>query len=134
MEYGTDIIEWLQSLPIGSAVEIEDEVVTLDVKPTGAVLSGLLLAPYTQAQLQDALKCGFQNALFHEAGLGMLPDGSELVLNQWLPNVRKWTEAADELEELLTQLAAWREALTPSGPAKSSLATVADRNEQRLRR
>jgi hypothetical protein len=134
MDYETDIVDWLQSLPLGSPVEIDDEVVSLDVKPAGAVLSGRLLAPYTQAQLQDALACGFRNALFHEAGLGVSPDGNELVLNRWLPNVRRWADATQELEDLLNQLAAWRAELAPSGLAQSLLATVAGRNEQRLRR
>lgn len=134
MSYEADVMQWLRDLPVGKSVEIDGETVCLDVQQGGAILHGRLLYPYSQAQLQDALQCGFQSALTHQAGVGVSADGSELVLNRWLPKVRSWTEAAGALEDLLNQLVEWREAMAPASTERTALASVADRNEQRLRR
>jgi hypothetical protein len=135
MSYEADVMQWLQALPFGEDVEIDDEIVRLDVRPDGAVLCARLLSSYSHVQLQDALQCGFESALSWQAGLGLSADGNALVLDRWLPGVRDWTGAADALEELLEQLAEWREMMAPVVQEKK-LHSVrdADRNEERLRR
>lgn len=134
MAYEDDVIQWLQELPVGTPVEIDGETVYLETHPDGAVLGGYLMSAYTPAQLQNALKLGFQNALFYKAGLGQSRDGNTLVLTQWLPKARSWLDAADELEELLNQLSEWRETLVPARESRPVHASEADRNEQRLRK
>ncbi|MFC7516075.1 hypothetical protein ACFQUU_13755 [Herbaspirillum sp. GCM10030257] len=126
-----EIEQWLQEQPLDEPVEIDGESVYLKVGPSGAELGAYLIQSYTQVQLHEALKLGFKSALRFDAGLGQTPDGSALVLTQWLPQVSGWSEAAEPLENILNQLSMWRAALTPEKPRPAS--QIADRNEQRLR-
>jgi hypothetical protein len=73
---------------------------------------------------------GFRSATMFDAGLGLTADGKVLVLNQWLPRVSSWPEAAQSLENLLNQLGEWRADLTPE---TSVTEKVTARTEQRLR-
>jgi hypothetical protein len=123
--------QWLQAQPLDEPVEIDGESVYLKVRQNGAELGAYLIYSYTQTQLQDALKHGFNSATRFDAGLGKTPDGNDLVLNQWLPNVTGWSEAAGPLENLLNQLSMWRAALVP--PKVIQMDSLPNRNEQRLR-
>jgi hypothetical protein len=123
--------QWLQEQPLDEPVEIDGETVYLNVHADGAELGANLLTSYTQAQLQDALKQGFQSATRFDAGLGCTPDGNDLVLTQWLPDVSSWSEAADALENLLNQLSMWRAALAL---AQTKQIEIKDnRDEKRMR-
>ncbi|HYD61650.1 MAG TPA: hypothetical protein VEC35_14890 [Noviherbaspirillum sp.] len=127
--YG-DLERWLDSLPLDEAVEIDGETVFLKIHAAGAELGVCLLRTCTQTQIQDALRMGFASAITHDAGLGLSADGKDLLLTQWLPQAKRWTQAAKALENLLNQTATWRAALAPR--AAESVG-VADRHERRLR-
>jgi hypothetical protein len=126
-----DIDQWLQSLPMGHPIEIDGETVYLNVRPEGAELGAYVCREYTPAQLQQAMKVGFQSALEYDAGLGQVDN--TLVLTQWLPHTRNWTDAAEPLESLLNQVAMWRSRLDPQ-PQRHVDTTSANRTEQRLRK
>lgn len=127
-----DFEQWLQSQPLNEAIELDGEFVYLNVRGGGAELGAYITRSYTSAQLQDALKQGFQSAILFDAGLGEADDEDSLVLSQWLPNVSGWSDAIEPLEKLLNQLATWRVALNPSKPKPIDKATD-NRTEQRLR-
>ena len=131
MQMDDEIEQWLLELPLDVPIDIDGESVYLKVHSDGAELGAYLVHSYSSAQLQDALKQGFQSALQFDAGLGRTPDGRSLVLTQWLPDVRYWFEAAEPLERLLNQLSMWRTALA-SGKVQQTN-TLETRNEQRLR-
>lgn len=127
-----DIAQWLDRQPLNSPIDIDGETVYLNLHRQGAELGAYLMRFHTQEQLREALKQGFSSAISFEAGLGLSPDGTSLVLSQWLPAVGAWNQAAEPLENLLNQLAAWRAALAP--PITTRIAQPVDRNERRLRR
>ncbi len=126
-----DIAQWLQAQPLDEPVEIDGEFIYLAPQQDGAELGAVLTHGYAPAQLQDALRLGFQSALQFDAGLGRSADGRDLVLTQWLPQVGGWLDAAEPLEQLLNQLGMWRAALGPRQAA--ALPGAAQRSEQRLR-
>ena len=131
MDADSDLERWLDSLPLDETVEIDGESVYLKIHATGAELGVCLFRACTQAQIQDALRIGFARAVSHEAGLGLSADGKDLLLTQWLPQVKRWTQAAQALESLLNQTATWRTALAPRTAIES--AGAVDRHERRLR-
>ena len=135
MSIDGDLEQWLDGLPIDTPVDIDGESVYLKIHPAGAELGAYLFhsqsQSYTHAQLQDALQLGFASAVTYDAGLGQTADGKSLVLTQWLPEVRRWSQAAKQLENLLNQIAFWRTRLAPS--STTELASTVDRNERRLR-
>lgn len=131
MSEDDDFWEWLKSQPLDEPVEIDGESVYLKVRHDGAELGAFLVHSYTPNQLQDALRQGFNSATQYDAGLGRTADGGSLVLNQWLPNVIGWVDAAEALENLLNQLSMWRAVLVP--PKVIQMDSLSNRNEQRLR-
>lgn len=135
MELDDELEQWLREQPLDEPVELDGEIVYLEVRPAGAVLGAHLTPFFTRVQLQDAMKQGFHCAVMFEsgAGLGQSADGNALVLSRWLPDARDWTDAAEALEDLLNQLATWRERLAPKEPARIRSASRIDQNEQRLR-
>lgn len=104
---------WLAAQPVGVPVAIGNESVYLRLRPGGAELGAYLWQGASVAQLHEALKQGFASAREYDAALALGPDGGALVLNQWLPRVGGWPEAAAALELLLRQLALWRGELAP---------------------
>ncbi|SFL98115.1 hypothetical protein [Rugamonas rubra] len=125
-----EIAQWLREQPLDEPVEIDGEFVYLAPRQDGAELGAILVHAYSPAQLQEALRLGFQSALHFDAGLGHTADGRNLVLTRWLPRVDGWIDAAAQLEQLLDQLAMWRAAL---GPRQAALPGAEQRSEQRLR-
>jgi hypothetical protein len=131
MQNDDEVMQWLREQPLDEPVEIDGESVYLRVHSAGAELGAHLVRAFSPAQLQDALRQGFQSALAFDAGLGCSDDGTILVLNQWLPHVRNWADAAEALEKLLDQVSMWRAGLFPTKPQQMD--KLANRNEQRLR-
>jgi hypothetical protein len=131
MAGGDEFEQWLQAQPLDEPVEIDGESVYLKVRPKGAELGVFLIHSYTQSQLRDALKQGFNSARQYDAGLGRTPDGNNLVLNQWLPHVSGWSQAVLPMENLLNQVSMWRASLV--APKVIKMESMANRNEQRLR-
>jgi hypothetical protein len=123
--------QWLAAQPLGQPIAIGDEYVYLRVGDGGAELGAYLLRDYAQAQLEDALRHGFYNAAWFDAGVGCSADGRTLVLHQWLPRVSGWQQADEALDNLLKQLNMWRAELMPTTAAAKDKAAV--RTEQRLR-
>lgn len=95
---------WLRELPIDTPVDIDGVTVWLNVRRDGAELGARLLESFTEPQLQDVLRYGFQSALEFDAGFALSADGASLNLSQWLPGVRDWVEAMEPLEKLLNQV------------------------------
>ena len=91
-------------------------------------LGALLVHDFSEAQLQDALRHGFDMAITFDAGFGLSVEGRSLCLSQWLPGVRSWIEAAEPLEKLLNQAEMLR---TSFDPVRDPMQ---DRIEQRMRR
>lgn len=123
---------WLSGLPVNSPVNIDGILVWLNVQRDGAELGAQLIHPCSEIELQDALRYGFENALLFDAGFALSGDGKSLNLLQWLPGVRKWTEAFEPLEKLLNQvesLQAYRGNLR-SGPSQNPMR---DRIERQMR-
>jgi hypothetical protein len=131
MSNDDDFLQWLKSQPLDEPVEIDGESVYLKVREDGAELGAFLVHSYTPAQLQDALKQGFNSATRYDAGLGRTADGSSLVLNLWLSDCAGWAGAAEALENLLNQLSEWRAVFVP--PKVIQMDSQSTRNEQRLR-
>jgi hypothetical protein len=131
MSNDDDFLQWLKSQPLDEPVEIDGESVYLKVREDGAELGAFLVHSYTPAQLQDALKQGFNSATRYDAGLGRTADGSSLVLNLWLSDCTGWAGAAEALENLLNQLSEWRAVFVP--PKVLQMDSQTTRNEQRLR-
>jgi hypothetical protein len=127
-----DIVQWLQDLPIEEPVEIGGELIYLTVRDEGAELGAYLIDNHSHAQLENALRNGFHSAGSFDAGLGLTADGKVLVLNQWLPKVGTWEDAAKSLEKLLNQLGTWREDMGGK-TATAKIDTTTARTEQRLR-
>ena len=125
-----ELKQWLQEQPLEEPVEIDGEVIYLTVRDDGAELGAYLLENHSLPQLENAMRNGFRSATMFDAGLGLTADGKVLVLNQWLPRVSSWPEAAQSLENLLNQLGEWRADLTPE---TSVTEKVTARTEQRLR-
>ena len=126
-----EIERWLDSQPLDEPIDINGELVYLRVQGEGAELGLYLSRDYTPAQLEAALKKGFNSALNYSAGLGVSTDDHALVLTQWLPGVTRWIEAADPLEQLLNQAELWRRSVKSVQIKPVSL--EGNRNEQRLR-
>lgn len=115
-----DIQAWLAALPLNTRVEVGGEQVYLNVYGSGAELGAVLATSASQEQVMAALRNGFPSAMEFHAGLAYTPEGNGLALTRWLPGVRSWASARGPLEDLLTQLAAWRgwvEAPKPASPA-----------------
>lgn len=129
-----ELAQWLANQPLNEVIDLGSESVYLRVHHQGAELGAYLIHAYTPGQLQDALKLGFRSALNFDAGLGRSQDGNSLILAQWLPNVRNWTQAVEPLEKLLNQLHMWKTELIPGETPAKSIMSAVSRNEQRLRR
>jgi hypothetical protein len=132
MSMDDEFEQWLQAQPLDEPVEIDGESVYLKVSSRGAELGVFLIRSFAPSQLQEALKQGFNSATKYDAGLGRTPDGENLVLNLWLPNVSGWLEAAQPLEDLLNQVCMWRDELAP--PKTTHREGVPNKTEQRLRK
>ncbi|AIY39656.1 hypothetical protein LT85_0496 [Collimonas arenae] len=134
-----DLHTWLVQQEMGCLVDLDGESIYLKADAGGAELGALLLPAPTGEQIRLALQQGFSHALAYGAGLVYHADhavGDSLRLSQWLPGIRSWQEAARPLENLLTQLTAWRVIFAPKASTLDvSLAPAAafDRTEQRLR-
>lgn len=136
-----DLQAWLAQQAMGCLIDLDGESIYLKADADGAELGALLLSAPTGEQIRLALQQGFSHALAYGAGLAYYVDqaaGDSLRLSQWLPGIRSWQEAAHPLENLLTQLAAWRATSAPkaSMPEVSlapAPALAFDRTEQRLR-
>ena len=120
----------LQAFPLDEQVSIDGESVYLKVDLDGAELGVHFLESVTDQQLQDVLQLGFQNAMEFDAGWALSSDGSTLLLTQWLPGVRDWTQASEALEQLLNQVEVLRtlEVITSTKTEHNS-----SRDEQRVR-
>jgi hypothetical protein len=120
----------LQTFPLDEPVSIDGESVYLKVDLDGAELGVHFLESVTDQQLQDVLQLGFQNAMEFDAGWALSSDGSTLLLTQWLPGVRDWTQASEALEQLLNQVEVLRtlEVITSTKTEHNS-----SRDEQRVR-
>ena len=120
----------LQAFPLDEPVSIDGESVYLKVDLDGAELGVHFLESVTDQQLQDVLQLGFQNAMEFDAGWALSSDGSTLLLTQWLPGVRDWTQASEALEQLLNQVEVLRtlEVITSTKTEHNS-----SRDEQRVR-
>ena len=127
-----DIEEWLASLPTGSPIDIDGEAVYLNIGADGAELGAYLYREYTLSQLQQAMKTGFQSALQYDAGLGLKDDA--LLLTQWLPRARNWVDAGQALENLLNQIAMWRERLGSPTQHQATTKQAERKTEHRLRK
>lgn len=125
---------WLDKFPLDAHVEIGGKSVCLKRGVGGAELEVILFSNYTQDELQRALNQGFPSAMLFDAGLGQTDDGQDLVLSQWVPGVRMWSDAGQVLEKLLNQLDGWLEILNPATTARE-LRPIRkeDRHAQRLR-
>lgn len=128
-----DTANWLQTLPVGSPVAIDGVEIWLKTFPVGAELGAYLLHDFSETELQEALRQGFQVALEFDAGFGLSPDGGSLCLSQWLPGVGGWAEAAEPLEKLLNQVEMLRESIDPARNALLSN-PIQERIEQRMRK
>ena len=137
-----DLERWLASLSTGAPLRIGAETLSLEARPAdgGALLSAALYPDHSPAQLERALRLGFDSALHFCAGLGLSANGRDLLLCRWLPQVDHWLAAAPAIEELLNQLADWRATLAETeaeAAARASHAVHAipahRRLEQRLR-
>lgn len=127
----SEIKDWLRKQPLEQPVEIDGEFVYLTVRGEGAELGAYLLRDHSLPQLENALRNGFRSATVFDAGLGLTPNGKDLVLNRWLPRVSSWHEAADSIENLLMQVGEWRADMAPEEPPVADKGTA--RTEQRLR-
>jgi len=123
---------WLETLPLGEALDIGGEKVYLRIEDGGAELGAILIRNCTDLQLQDALRLGMRCAAEFDAGYSMSEDEATLCVTQWLPGAAGWKEAAEPLEKLLNQIDMLRAELEPHDdmPAPDRLAA---RIEQRLR-
>ncbi|MFC5474028.1 hypothetical protein ACFPM8_08650 [Paraherbaspirillum soli] len=134
-----DFQTWLAQQAMGCMIDIDGESIYLKAHADGAELGAVLETAPTGEQIRQALQQGFSNALAYDAGLAYHADhadGDSLRLTQWLPGIRSWQQAAQPLENLLTQLAAWRAMFAPKASVTSVSAAPAsalDRTEQRLR-
>lgn len=128
-----DLLEWLETLPLNRPVEFEGEMVSLNTRSGGAELTVRLMESKSSGQLQEVLQLGFSSALHFDAGLACGPDNRTVFLSKWLSNVYSWPEAADALERILDQTAAWRAWLTPPERTPVTIDTAAgDRAQRRL--
>jgi hypothetical protein len=132
MQADEDVVSWLQGLPLGVPADVAGESVYLHLHDDGAELGAFLIRDYTPMQLEIALKRSFQSILRFDAGLGVSADGRSVVLSCMLPGVSSWVEAADALENLLTQISMMRAAMGPTKPVEKTNKGI-DRTEQRLR-
>lgn len=128
--HSEEMEQWLLSLPLGEAIDIDGEQAYLNLGEGGAEIGVILLAEPNQAQIADAMRTGFQAALEFEAGLALSPEGGELLLNRWLPGVEAWSDAAEALEDILNHASLWRALMAAgSGPGEAVL-----RDDARMRR
>lgn len=123
----------LERRPAGEPVEIDGEKVYLKIGSQGAELGVYLFNSYKPYQLNEALRFGFPSAMSYDAGLAQAPNGSGLALTQWLPNVSRWGQAIDALENLMNQVADWRMKLEPEAVVVPRMKAGEDRNERLLR-
>ncbi|MGW8393174.1 hypothetical protein [Pseudoduganella sp. HUAS MS19] len=124
-----DIGRWLAELPLDAPLVLDGESAYLQPAAGGAELGAILLREPSDAQLEEAMRIGFQGARQFEAGLAVRADGA-LVLSQWLPQAECWQDAAPALEQLFNQLAMWRAAMAPARPRQHH---PSGQNEQRIR-
>lgn len=80
----------------------------------------------------DLLEAGFLSALEFDAGLALNPDGTRLILNQWIPGAQSWLDIVNELDMILQQAAALR-LFTRDDSAPASLKLSESVDERRLR-
>lgn len=128
-----DLLRWLQTQPLDETIDADGEDVYLKRYASGSELGGYLFRNPSHEACRRAMAQGFSQALEFDAGLGLAANGKDLILTQWLPDVRSWPDAAKPLENLLNQLTSWRTALAPPETARVSTKTTINRNEQRLR-
>lgn len=130
----SELERWLQDFPLDEPVDIDDEFVYLRVEQGGAELGVHFLEGVTDHQLQEALQCGFQNAMEFDAGWSISIDSRTLLLSQWLPNVSSWTEVAEPLEKLLNQVEALRtmEVITIA-ETENTPSDISSRDERHIR-
>ena len=133
VESDQELVQWLAKQKLDEPVDIGGESVYLKRYADGAELGAYLIRDHSQEQLIRAMQQGFSNALEFDAGLALAPDGSSLMLTQWLPNVSGWLEAAKPLEDFLNQLVNWRTSIVSPQVARVTNKTITNRNEQRLR-
>ncbi|WP_028100970.1 hypothetical protein [Pseudoduganella violaceinigra] len=124
-----DIARWLADLPAEMPLVLDGEEAYLLPAFGGAELGAILLHAASDAQLDEAARCGFQGARQFEAGLALREDGA-LVLSRWLPDASSWKDAAPALEPLFNQLSMWRAALAPARVQRHG---TDDLSEQRIR-
>lgn len=120
----------LKTFPLDEPVSIDGESVYLRVDLDGAELGVHFLESVTDQQLQDVLQLGFQSAMEFDAGWALSSDGNTLLLTQWLPGARDWTQVSEALEQLLNQVEVLRtlEVITSTKTEHNS-----SRDEQRVR-
>ena len=126
-----DIQEWLSTLPLNTVVDLDGNKVYLNVYANGAELGAHLADGASHEQTQAALRHGFASAIEFGAGLAYAADGTGLALTRWLPGVHSWTVARAALEDLLSQLVAWRAWLAPPRPAAAR--PFPNRHEMQMR-
>lgn len=126
-----EIQELLSALPLNTVVDLGGDHVYLNVHATGAELGVRLTEDAASEQTLAALQNGFASATEFDAGLAYMPHGGGLALTRWLPGVHSWISAQTALEDLLNQLAVWREWLSP--PKSEPAPRMINREEEKMR-